>query len=302
MLSRVLELRSTNPSRFGVMLALLGVFILSPDTLVMRLSALEPWPLVGSRGVLMGAVLLVIWWCWLAEAPMREWRTVATRPGLIVVIAFGLNSITFTLGVAETSVTIVLTAVATMPVFAAVLSTVMLNERQGWVGWGAIAGSIAGVAVVVSDGTNATGAPDGSPVLGALYGMLTAFGLALTFTVVRKYPDLSVLPAVAVGALASGALGLALSGFTVFLYTPVWCILTMGALILPLSFTCLNIAPRYTTAATVSLVMLLEMVIGPFCVWLGVGERPTGTMVMGATFVTLALIVYVVHAERALNR
>ena len=46
---------------------------------------------------------------------------------------------------------------------------------------------------------------------------------------------------------------------------------------------------RYTSAAVVSLVMLLEMVIGPFWVWLGIGEHPS-PMMMGGTAIALAAL------------
>ena len=71
----------------------------------------------------------------------------------------------------------------------------------------------------------------------------------------------------------------------------------MGMIILPISFTCLNLAPRYTTSAIVSLLMLLEMVIGPFWVWLGVGEQPTIIMISGAAFVALVLAMHIVRSQ-----
>ena len=49
----------------------------------------------------------------------------------------------------------------------------------------------------------------------------------------------------------------------------------LGLIILPIPFTCLNLAARYTSPAIVSLLMLLEMVLGPFWVWLGIGEGHT---------------------------
>jgi len=298
LIEQLARLRKSNPGRFGVLLSLLGVLILTPDTLVMRLSGLERWALIGWRGLLMGVMLLVIWRIFLAREPAREWRSLATVPGLTVIVAFGVNSITFTLGIVETSVTIVLTAVATMPAFSAVLSRLWLGERQGAFGWLAIVAAIAGVGLVVSDGANAVGVPDGSPLLGACYGTLTALGLALTFTTIRRYPALSVLPAAGVGSLWSGACGLILSPAAELLTAPWWTVAAMGVVILPLSFACLNVAPRYTTSAVVSLVMLLEMVIGPFWVWLGAGEQPTPTMMTGAAFVAIVLTAYIVRTDR----
>ena len=72
----------------------------------------------------------------------------------------------------------------------------------------------------------------------------------------------------------------------------------MGVVILPLSFACLAVAPRYISSAVVSLLMLLEMVLGPFWVWLGVGERPTLLMICGATFVALVLGLHILRTQK----
>ena len=277
------------PARFGTLLALAGILVLTPDTLVIRLSGLERWTLMGWRGLLMGVMSFAIWWLLFTRQPLRDLRTILTWQGLFVIATFSLNSVTFTLGIVETSASVVLTAVATMPVFAAILSAFLLQERQGWRGWAAIFAAMAGVGIVVADGSSAIGQPDGSVMLGALYGVLTAIGLAVTFTFARKYPWLAILPAAAFGAFISGVIGLSLAEQDKIFDVPLWTVLTMGLILLPVSFTCLNLAPRYTSAAVVSLVMLLEMVIGPFWVWLGIGERPSPIM-MGGTAVALAAL------------
>ena len=292
------KIRQTKPALFGVLIALFGVLVLTPDTLVIRLSELERWPLLGWRGILMGTVLLLGWRLFFSQNPSSEWRSLASWQGLIVIIAFSMNSVTFTIGIVETSATVVLTAVATMPVFAAALSFLMLGERQGWLGWLTITAAMGGVGIVVSDGNNAINIPDGSVFIGAVFGVLTAIGLALTFTMARKYSKLAIVPAAAVGALISGIIGFSLSDISSISNGPLLPILIMGVVILPLSFACLAVAPRYTSSAVVSLLMLLEMVLGPFWVWLGVGERPTVLMISGATFVALVLGLHILRTQR----
>jgi len=299
MLQNILKLPTQKPERFGVILAFLGVLILTPDTLVIRLSELDRWSLMGWRGLLMGVVSLFLWRVFLSRNPIKEWRTLKTWRGLVVILAFGMNSATFTLGIVETSAIVVLTAVATMPVFAAILSFVMLRERQSWLSWLTIFLAMIGVAFVVWDGDNAIGSPNGSVVLGATFGVLTALGLAFTFTMSRKYRDLGILPAASLGAIMCGFIGLWVGDISSITKVPLWPVLTMGIIILPLSFTCLNLAPRYTTSAIVSLLMLLEMVMGPFWVWLGVGEEPTNLMIFGAGFVALVLALHIFRTQWA---
>ena len=173
------------PGRFGTLLALAGILILTPDTLVIRLSELERWSLMGWRGILMGVMSLAIWWALFTRQPWHDLRSIVSWPGLCVVVTFSMNSVTFTLGIVETSASVVLTAVATMPVFAAILSAFLLQERQGWMGWAAIFTAMTGVAIVVFDGGNAVGQPAGSVLLGAFYGVLTAVGLAVTLSLIH---------------------------------------------------------------------------------------------------------------------
>ena len=186
MLKHFTQLFLKAPEKFGILVALLGVLVLTPDTLVIRISALERWPLLGWRGLLMGIASLIIWRTLLAKNPSSEWRSLFSWQGILVIIAFSMNSVTFTLGIVETSASVVLTAVATMPVFAAALSFLMLREKQGWLGWLAIFVSMCGVTIVVMDGNNAFASPEGSVELGAMYGVLTAIGLAFTFTMARN--------------------------------------------------------------------------------------------------------------------
>ena len=287
---------------FGNFLALIGVLILTPDTMVMRFSNLDRWPLMGWRGVLMGISLLIIWRLFLFSYAEKKWSTIFTWQGLIVIIAFSINSITFTLGIQETSVMVVLTALATMPLFAAILSSFMMNEAPGRTGWLTIFAAMLGVAVVVSDGNNAVGQPEGSTVLGAIYGCITAFGLALAFTMARKYRDLEVVPAAAFGALISGIIGFYFSAEDSIFKAPIWTLFSMGIVILPISFAFLSIAPRYTTSAIVSLVMLLEMVIGPFWVWFGIGERPSMIMIFGAFLVIAVISFHIIRTQFYLNQ
>ena len=291
-----------NPKSFGNFLALIGVLILTPDTMVMRFSNLDRWPLMGWRGVLMGISLLIIWRLFLFSYAEKKWSTIFTWQGLIVIIAFSINSITFTLGIQETSVMVVLTALATMPLFAAILSSFMVNEAQGRTGWLTIFAAMLGVAVVVSDGNNAVGQPEGSTVLGAIYGCITAFGMALAFTMARKYRDLEVVPAAAFGALISGIIGFYFSADDSIFKAPIWTLFSMGIVILPISFAFLSIAPRYTTSAIVSLVMLLEMVIGPFWVWFGIGERPSMIMIFGAFLVIAVISFHIIRTQFYLNQ
>ena len=60
-----------------------------------------------------------------------------------------------------------------------------------------------------------------------------------------------------------------------------------GAIVLPVSFFSLSLASRFTHAANVSLLMLMETVLGPLWVWLVLDEAPTSRMMLGGAIVVV---------------
>jgi drug/metabolite transporter (DMT)-like permease len=52
----------------------------------------------------------------------------------------------------------------------------------------------------------------------------------------------------------------------------------------------MTMATRYLTAREIGLFALLETTLGPIWVWLGIGERPTNTALVGGLIVITALL------------
>ena len=277
----------------GLFLSFFGVLLLTPDTLFMRLSELEKWQLGGWRGVLMGATLFLIWFLSRKIGHKKEFLATFSIPGLLIILAMAVNSVSFTLGISETSVIVVLTALATMPLLTALLSVLMLKEKQNLLSWLILIFAVCGISLAVSGSGSSENAPNGLVILGAIYGLISALGISFTFTMVRKYPSLSVMPATAIGCLISGVFCFYLSNEPNLNFSAPFSVIAMGIIILPFSFALLLIAPKYTRASNVSLIMLLELVLGSFWVWLVIDEQPSLQMVIGALIVMISIIAYI---------
>ena len=65
-----------------------------------------------------------------------------------------------------------------------------------------------------------------------------------------------------------------------------------GLIILPFSFAALTYATRYTIAANISLLMLLETILGPIWVWFFLNETPSIQMIIGGLIVIFSLGIY----------
>ncbi|QXT39764.1 DMT family transporter [Gymnodinialimonas ceratoperidinii] len=282
----------------GVALAAFGALVLTPDAMLMRLSGMEGVQMLAWRSTLMGSVLIAAW----AVSRAGEWQSdlaaLWTLGGLAIALCQGINGMLFTFGIAGSPATPVLLGVATVPVISALLAWLLMGEATGRATWLTIAVVLAGIALAVL-GKAEAGAPwDAAALRGALYGLGVAVCLAISFVLIRKHATVPILPSVGLGALGAGALGIVLTGPSQMVgEASLWPIFVTGAVVLPVSFYCLSLASRHTAAANVSLLLLLETVLGPLWVWLGIGEAPTPMMLGGGVIVVAALAVYLMRAR-----
>lgn len=282
-------------------MALLGALIITPDTLLIRLSGLESWNLTAWRGLLIGFTLILIWAALAKGLLIKDIKKFTNKYFFIILLATAGNNISFNFAAIETSITVVLTALATAPVIAAGLGYLILKEKTTSRTWFAILATLIGVLIVIFNADGAIAAPTGNIYLGGFLGLISAFGLAFVFVVVRKSPETPVLPAVALGNILSGIIGLTVSPIESLFLGSLWPILVMGFVVMPLAMALLHIAPRYTPATNVSLFMLLELVLGPFWVWLGTGEKPSLMMLIGALIVLITLVIYLLSSKKNNN-
>lgn len=279
-------------SAFGVAIALGGVLFLTPDALLMRLSEMDGAQMIGWRGLLSGCVFVAIWLISARGRLRAELRGLFTAAGATVVACHTMNAILFSTGIAIAPVSVVLFGVATVPVFSAVFSHLLLGERAGRGTWTATALVMVGIAIAVFGDGPDLGAGGWPVLLGALGGLGVAMALGMTFVTLRRHRDVPLPLAIGLGAFIAGILGTLHTGPERMTDGAVWAIAATGLAILPISFYALSLASRYTAAATVSLIMLLETVLAPFWVWYGIGEAPTTAMMIGGAIVVVTLGVY----------
>ncbi|WP_435229399.1 DMT family transporter [Pseudopelagicola sp. nBUS_20] len=284
-----------NQSRttIGLVLAMFGALFLTPDTLFMRLSQLDGWNMLVWRGGLSGLSYFFIWA--LVSGRYARPKVLTLNFGILVICQM-LNAALFSLAIALAPVTVVLIGVATVPIFAAILSKIVLNEPlskltliTATIVFGGLFMSVLG-----KDGEGVV--LDVTTVLGLFLGLGVAFALAMNFTIIRKDNEAPFVLAMAIGAIGAAALGLV---FAEVLYWPplknMMAIAFTGICILPVSFVTLSYSARYVSSSTVSLIMLSETVLGPLWVWWGIGESPNIMMLISGAIVLPALAVFLIN-------
>ena len=277
----------------GIFLALLGALILTPDTLLMRLSELSGGQMVAWRATQAGSIFFIIGLCpfILSRSGVKPkiWR----KSFVALVFVQMANVFCFAYGIYLAPVAIVLIAVATVPVFSIILGAVVLKEAVDMRTWAIVIIVFFGVTLSVIGDINSYDIFNLSSILGGLCGLVVAFSLACNFVIIRKDKEVAFPLALGTGGILCGLLAFYFwpSASEINLKSMFYISIT-GLLILPLSFILLSRASRMTPASNVSIIMLLETILGPLWVWTFTNERPQFLTIIGGIIVILALIYF----------
>ena len=274
----------------GLMLALAGALLLTPDTLLMRLSGLDGGAMLAWRACLAGSVFLSIGLIARFREEKENRARVASFGFWSLVICQIGNASFFAFGIALAPVAVVLLAVATVPVIAALLGYFLLGELADRRVWATIVLVFSGILMSVAGDIERGMNIDFETLLGACCGLAVAVSLAFNFVIIRKNKTVPFELAIGLGALIAGCTAF-------YLWPAAWqvrgasliYISVTGLIILPVSFFLLSKASRLTSAANVSMIMLLETVLGPLWVWLGIKETPNSLTLLGGVLVVGAL-------------
>lgn len=197
-------------------------------------------------------------------------------------IYYGITSILFVLAVFNTSAANLVFILAFNPMMAALFAWWLFGERPGIVTWIAIALTMLGVTLIVSEGLQ------GGTLKGDLAALLAAVFLALSLVKCRQSgKDMSLSGSLGGMISALFALPVMLLNFATPVY-PAWLALNVILMVPAAGFT-LTLAPRFIPAAQVSMFFLLETVLAPVWIWLIFNEIPSNITLIGGAIVLSAI-------------
>ena len=281
----------------GIVITAAGVLVITPDTLLIRLIATDPWTLLACRSLLMGLAMTAGLALYYRSGTLACFRSIGGR-GVLLSLLFAVAGILFVLALAYTSVANTLIIMSSAPLFAAFMSWLFLKEPVPPRTWLAVIATMGGVAIVVG-GSVGGGTVGGGQLLGDLLAIAATAALAGCFTMIRSSREIDMIPAAALSGLIAGLAALPLASPFSLGTSDLGYLLLMGLLILPISFALTTIGPRYLPAPEVSLLMLLETFFGPLWVWLALREQPSAQALIGGAVIVTVLVV---HSAVALRR
>ena len=197
----------------------------------------------------------------------------------------------FMVALTLTAVANVLITMALGPLITALFTRVVLRHPLPWRTWGAIVVAGAGIAWMYGSQLS-LGAPNF--LLGSLVALCVPLAAGVQWTLVQKSHaeglDLDLVPSVMVGAALSTlvTLPLALPLQASLHDTALLAGLGLFQLAIPCALSV--VCARVLKAPEVSLLALLEIIFGILLAWLGAGEAPQASVLLGGVLVLGALV------------
>jgi len=284
-------------SRAGAALLLAGCALLwsSAGVLSRLLEAGEPFDTAFWRSVFCALTMLLI----LSLEHRHRTLQAITRMGWVGLMSGLMWAIMFTgfmVAMMVTSVANTLLVIGMAPILAALLAWRVLGDRVTGSTWTVIAIAALGLWWMVRDALSIEG-PTGL-LIAAAVPVASAVNLVM---IRRTGARVDLAPAVLLGALISG----------IVLLPFIWPVRTsipasdllvlalLGAFQLALPCWLMVRAARLLRPHEVSLIALLEVVLGPLWVWLGVGETTSTATLQGGALILLALVTHELLSARA---
>lgn len=286
----------------GYALGLLGVALAalcgsSAGILLRHIEAADGWQILFYRSISFSLLLLLTVVVRRRGESLAAFRAIG-RWGLGVALCLGGAFIAYVFALLWTTVAEAVLILAVAPFVAALLGRLLLGEAVATGTWLAMAAAATGVAIMLFAGGDGEAAVEGADsasgtlrILGVIMALLACLGYAFSIVCLRAGRHGDMMPATCL----AGAFALLISAFFA---APPWPIsnhdlvlaLLLGAGQIGLQYLLITLAARWVPAAEIALLMLLEIVLAPIWVWIGVGEVPALATLIGGALVITALL------------
>lgn len=251
------------------------------------------------RSVFAALFMMVVLACQHRRGALRKIHK-AGWVGIFSGFCWGMMFIGFMLSLTLTTTANTLVICSLTPLVTAIFAWVFLRQRTPKRTWVAIAIAFSGVIVMFAGSLMDFSQ---SHLLGICVAMMQPIFASANFIIFQKSGrELDLIPSVLLGAIFSALIMLPLAMPLKSSLHDIGIMAILGVFQLGLACVLLIIASRFLSAPEVALLAMMEVVLGPLWAWLGAGEVPATTSLLGGACVLAALALNEIAFLRQLRR
>tara|TARA_B100000674_G_C37862984_1_gene925768 strand:+ start:199 stop:1062 length:864 start_codon:yes stop_codon:yes gene_type:complete len=273
----------------GPVLVFLGAFSLSFGGLIIKsFEGATQWQILFWRTVFFLLVISIYLLITYKKSIFKSFYD-SGLPGFFggLILSFGFCGYVFAMY--NTTVANTNFIIQTQTIFLAIFGYFFLKEKISRVTLTSIILAVSGITLMVGNTL--------SP--GQMLGNIAAFSMPISFAVlilvVRKYPNVDMVPSQFIAGIFALMIGYLMSGKIHISYHDIFLGFLAGFFQLGFGFIFITIGAQRTPSAMVGIIMLTEAVFGPLWAWLFINEQPPNIVLLGGTIVIIAVLMQFLH-------
>ena len=274
----------------GLLIAFFGIVILTPDAVLVRLADSNSWTVLFWRGIFFAAGIIVILLITYRSKAVNELINIG-KGGVLIGLLTALGGTSFILAIHYTSIAKTLVIISISPIMVAIVSLIMLKEKPALYTWLSMILVFIGIYIVMA------GDKSGMNLMGNLFALAAVVIGGFSFTLLRKYKNVNMVPAMAVNGIAIALIGFVFADSLVLSSQSMLYILASGV-VLAVSFSLITIAPQYIPAPEVAMFFPLGTVLGTLIAWIVVKEQPPSNALIGGSIVIVTLFCHAWYSTK----
>jgi drug/metabolite transporter (DMT)-like permease len=275
----------------GLALTSLGVFIMSLESLFIKLTTISPFLFSFYIGIFM-FISMFVTFLFNEKAQISSMKKAFANSFLVLLVCaflMGLSNIFFITAIKTTTVANVVIIFSTAALFSALFAYLFYKER---ITKNIVISSIfifIGLFIIFNDKLEI------GSLKGNIYALLCTALFSIAFVLLSKYKDMNRTILTAFAGLFLSLLAIFFCEELIIDFKTLIVVIVMGLLISPISRVLMGNGAKYISASEVTLLMIIETIMAPIWVWIFLDEIPSFNTFIGGGLIIITLIVNSVY-------
>ena len=208
-------------------------------------------------------------------------------PGFVGGLILALGFVAYVFSMYTTTVANTNFIITTETIFLALFGYFFLKEKINLITFISIILGMSGVLIILGSSLSIQSSEQ---FLGNIVAFIMPVSFAVLVIVIRKYPNVDMVPAQFTAGIAAAIIGFFIAGQLSISIHDLFLALLAGFFQIGFGFILITVGSQTTPAAIVGVMMLTESVFGPLWAWLFINEVPPAAVVIGGSIIIFSIL------------
>ena len=208
-------------------------------------------------------------------------------PGFVAGLFLSIGFSAYVFAMYYTTVANTLFIITTETIFLAFFGYIFLKEKINLITFISILLGMSGVLLIVGSSLSIQSSDQ---ILGNVVAFLMPISFAILIIIVRKYPDIDMVPAQFSAGVFAALIGYFVAGKLSISFHDLFLSFLAGFFQIGFGFILITVGSQTTPAAIVGVMMLTESVFGPLWAWLFINEVPPTAVIIGGCIIIFSIL------------